>query len=235
MANQIDTLYQTVQAKLNKEQLGYLRPMYFDLFTNRNVRKLFDRLFTDLKTDVRKMNWMLDGKDLANLSEYTRQCLEHYTEVLPIDVDGTNAGCFLFPDDFEYVNDVFFGTRRVDKIHYSDLLDLEENIYAAPSDCKPMCSKVGNKLIVKPDTINKINLHYIRCPKQSKWTYTEFGGKPMFNPDANDFQDLDAPKKFFDELVSLVFEDASVYLREFNATQSANQEQSQEAQLENRQ
>ena len=229
----IDSIYQTVQAKLNKEQLGYLRPMYYNLFLNNQLRKLYDQLFTDLKTNVRKMNWMLDGKDFADLSEHTRQLLEHYSTEESIDAD--SAGVFCFPDDFEYVEDVFVGTTRVGKVHYRDFLDLQRNIYAKPSECNPICSKVGEKLKVSPNTLEKIELHYLRCPKKANWTFNDFGGKPMFNPDANDFQDVDAPKAFFDDLISLVFEDASIYLRELNATQTANQEQSQDAQLENKQ
>jgi len=230
----IDAIFSTVQAMLNKEQLGYLRPMHYNLFLNKEIRKLYDQLFTDLKTNVRKMNWMLDGRDLANLSEHTRQLLEFYSTEEEVSQEQGGKGIFLFPNDFEFAEDVFKGTTRIDKIHFNDFLDLQRNKYAKPSECSPVCSKVGQKLKVSPTSIQKIDLHYLRKPKTAKWTYVDFQGKAMFNPDSNDFQDVDMPENFYDDLISLVFEDASIYLREFNATQTANQEQAQDAQLENK-
>ena len=227
----IDTIYQTVQAKLNKEQLGYLPPINYNLFVNNGQIRIFNELFPSHKTNVRKMNWMLDGKDFADISERTRQLLEYYafeTSISPI-----SAGNYNFPDDCEKVEDVFDGNIRIDKLHYSDFKDLQRNIYAAPNSCNPICTKVGATLKVLPTGIDPITMHYIRRPKTAKWTFNEVSGKPMFNPDANDFQDVDIPYSESDALTSLVFEDASIYLRDLNATQLANQEQQQQAQLEN--
>lgn len=227
----IDSVYQTVQAKLNKEQLGYLRPLYYNLFLNDAINIVFNRAFSELKSNVRKSNWMLDGKDFAHFSEYKRQFLEYYA--YQANLSPSPAGTYPFPDDLEFIGDVFSDTKRVEKIHYSDFLELQTNIYAGPSNCNPMCSKVGDKLKVIPTTLSVLNLHYIRNPKQAKWTYVESNGKPLFNPDENDFQDIDMPTSAKNDLISLVFESASIYLREFNATQVAQQNQSQEVQIEN--
>lgn len=229
----IDSVFQTVQAKLNKEQLGYLRPLYYNLFLNDAIRLVFNRAFSELKSNVRKSNWMLDGKDFADFAEYKRQFLEYFADIAPISPDP--AGTFALPDDNEFIGDVFDGITPVEKIHYSDLMELRSNIYAAPSNCNPMCSKVGQNIIVYPESIPEIQLHYIRKPKQAKWTFIESSNKPMFNPDANDFQDIDMPETAKSDLISLVFESSSIYLREFNATQVAQANQSQEAQLENQQ
>lgn len=224
----IDSIFQTVQALLNKEQLGYLKPMKFNLFIKNAQRKIYNKYLIDLKSNVRKMNWMLDGKDFANFSEHVRQLIEYYSS------ETTLSTPFEKPNDLEFIEDVFFGDIRIEKIHYSDFLDLQRNKYASPSECNPICSLVGVNLKVSPNTIGEVNLHYLRKPLTPKWTFEEFQGKPMFNPDATDFQDVDMPESSEDELVSLVFEASSIYLRDFNATQTANQEQSQDNQLDNR-
>lgn len=227
----VDSIYQAVQARLNKEQLGYLKPHYYNPFLKNAVRKMYNKLLLDLKSNVRKMNWMLDGKDFAHLSEHIRQLVEYYSTETPSPL----VPPFILPDDLEYVEDVFFGDIRVDKIHHSDHLDLRRNIYAKPTECNPVCSKVGDRLKISPDTIGEIDLHYLRQPKTAKWTFNEFQGKPMFNPDAPDFQDVDMPPFAEDELVSLVTEQASKYLRELQLAQLENAEQTQDFQTENRQ
>ena len=130
---------------------------------------------------------------------------------------------------------MFFGSTRVDKIHYSDQLDLQANIYAKPSECSPVCSLVGKNLVVSPNTIGELTVHYLRKPKTPKWTFELFQGKEMFDPDKPDFQDVDMPPFAEDELVSLVTESASKYLRDLQLTQLENADQSQEFQTENRQ
>lgn len=227
----LDSAYKNVQKRMNKDQLGYLPPLNFNLFVRTATITLRNHLLTDLKSNVRKMNWMLDGKNFANLSEHTQQLLEHYSEIEPI----TRTTDFVFPDDFEYVEDVFDGNRRVEKLHYSDYQDLQDNNYTPPSICNPICTKVGSVLKVSPESITTINLHYLRKPKIANWTYQEVDGKPMFDPTANDYQDADIPETLFDKLVDLVFEQASVSVRDFNAVQSVNQNQQEEAQQENKQ
>ena len=93
---------------------------------------------------------------------------------------------------------------------------------------------VGRKLVVSPTTISEVNVHFIRKPLTPKWTFTNFQGKPIFNPDADDFQDVDMPPFAEDELVSLVTESASKYLRQFQIVTAENQEQAQDFQTENR-
>lgn len=227
----IDSVYKTVQAILNKDQLGHLKPMDFNLFIRNASRKIYNNYLTDLKSNVRKMNWMLDGKDFANLSEHTRQLLEYFS--FPVDITRTTD--FSLPTDLEFVEDIFNGTTRIEKVHYSDYLDLQSNTYAPPNANRPYGSKVGIVLKVSPASITTISLHYLRTPKIANWTYVEFEGKAMFDETANDYQDVDMPISSYDELVSLVTEMASIALREFNVTQLANAEQVQDAQEENKQ
>ncbi len=227
----LDSIYKTAQAILNKEQLGYLKPMDFNLFIRNAQRKVYDNYLTDLKSNVRRMNWMLDGKDFANLSEHTRQLLEYFS--VPVDISKTTD--FALPEDLEFVEDIFNGTVRIEKVHYSDYLDLQSNTYAPPSDCSPICAKVGIVLKVSPADITTISLHYLRKPKTPNWTYVEFQSKPMFDETANDYEDVDMPNSAYDELISLVVEMASISLRELNVTQAMNAEQQSDAQAENKQ
>jgi len=224
----IDDIYITVQGMLNKEQLGYLKPMLFNRFLNNSIRKVYNKMFTDLKSNVRKMNWMLDGKDFANYSEHLQQLIEFYSSEVDLNTP------FLLPTNLEFVADVFVEDKRAEKVHYSDFKDLQRNIYSKPSECAPICAKVGENLKVSPIT-DEVQLHYIRKPRIAKWTFQEVNGKPMFDETRSDFQDVDMPDSFSDALVSLTFEIASIYLKENDGVQLANLEQQQDVALENAQ
>lgn len=113
-------------------------------------------------------------------------------------------------------------------------MDLQNNIYAKPNSCIPACTKVGNSLLVSP-TQTSVNLHYLRKPKIANWTFMEVQDKPMFDPTANDYQDIDLPEAFHGKLIDLIVETASIALRMPEVTQAINQNQAQEYQAENNQ
>lgn len=228
---QIDSIYKTVQAILNKDQLGYLKPMHYNLFLRNAIRKEYNNYLIELRVNVRKSNWHLDGKDMANYSQHVQQLLEYYSEETDI-IKTTN---FLLPNDLEYIEDVFYGNTRVEKVNYSDFKDLQSNNYAKATLCSPNCAKVGLSLKVSPNDINEISLHYLRKPKEPNWTFIEFQGKPMFNPTASDFQDVDAPETSYDNIISNIVEQASKMLRDLQLTQLENADQNQELQDLNRQ
>ena len=48
MAISIDTVYQRVQAILNKENRGYISPQEFNLFANQAQLEIFEQYFFDL-------------------------------------------------------------------------------------------------------------------------------------------------------------------------------------------
>jgi hypothetical protein len=223
----IDEIYKLVQAMLNKDQLGYLSPMHFNLYVNNAVRKVYNDYLTEIRTAVRKSNWHLDGKNFAKYSEHVRQLLEYYSFVTVLTASN---GLAALPGDIEWVEDVFTlpetnkPSNRIDKVSYSVLIDL---------DSSPKCSKIGTNLEIRPDTIVEFKLHYIRKFKPAKWTFQVFSNKPMFDPTANDFQDIDMPETAKDEIVSLTFEMAAIGIRELQLAQLANVEQQTDTQEQN--
>jgi hypothetical protein len=48
MAISVDTVYQRVQAILNKENRGYISPQEFNLFANQAQLEIFEQYFFDL-------------------------------------------------------------------------------------------------------------------------------------------------------------------------------------------
>ncbi len=239
----LDKLYKTVQGVLNKDQLGDLRPLHFNLFIHKAGIEIWNDLLLALKTNVRKQNWHLDGKDFANIAEHHQQLLEYFSEVEDVVGTAVEAGPpspppplkFTLPSDLIFVEDVFANNIRVDKVSYATYQDLQANMYAKPAVSQPICTKIGKSLRVSPSTITEIDLHYLRLPKVPKWTFTEFQGKPMFDSTISDYQDIDMPENLFDKLTSRVTEMASQHLRDLPIMQSANAEQAQDVQAESKQ
>jgi len=232
----IDEIYKLVQALLNKDQLGYLSPMQYNLYLNNALRKVYNNYSTEIKTAIRKSNTHLEGKNFAKYSEKVRQLLEYYSFVRII---SANSGLAPLPVDIEWISDVFTlatetsPINRIEKVPYSVLMDLQRNIYAAPNECSPKCSKIGTNLEVLPATITEFKIHYLRKFKPAKWTFEVVLNKPMFDPTANDFQEIDMPETSKDEIVSLVFEMAAIGIRELQLAQLANQEQQTDTQEQN--
>jgi len=229
----LDTIYKTVQALVNKEQLGYIKPMDFNLYVNNGCNKIYNKAFVDLKSNVRKMNWHLDGRNLADYSEFLKQMIEHYTE------DGYTLtitdGFATPPSDMEFILDIYNGTTPIEKMDSSDYKLIQRNNYVAPTECSPVFTKIGSKIAVSPITITTAKLSYLRKPKTAKWTYEEVDGKPMYDPTKNDFQDVDIPYSLKDDLITLIYEMASKTLRETAQQQLVNQDQQQEVQQQNNQ
>ena len=227
----IDTIYKTVQGLLNKDQLGYLKPMDYNLYLNNAIRKTYNDYFTEFKVAVRKSNAHLEGKNMARHSEHLRQLLEYYSKVEPM--TATN-GLSILPTDTEFISDVFtLLNNRIEKVPYSVLIDLQRNIYVEPDECSPKCAKIGEKLEVYPVTITNFKLHYLRKFINAKWTFVLDDGKPLFDPTAQDFKDVDMPETSRDELISLVFEMAALSIRDIQAAQLANAEQQTDTQESN--
>lgn len=228
----IDRLFQTVQAGLDKEQKDYLRPLYFNLYLNSSLFTVFNKLLSDVKSNTRKSNWMLDGKNLADYEEHTKQLLEHY--LTSKNVTSEN-GYFDLSSDISLIQDVSKDSVVLEKVDIDDFTLLKRSKDNPPTECSPICTKLGHTLLVAPTSINDIDLIYLRTPGKAKWTFEEVDGKPMFDPTKSDFADVDAPPLLFDELYYSIMSQAGVATREQLVVQSAEQNENQNIQVENKQ
>ena len=234
----LDKIYKTVQAELNEAQLGGLKPLNFNLFANTAVIKVVGDILLSIKTNVRKQNWNLDGQDLADITDNSKQVIEYF--LTPYTITPTEVGAelhYILPEDNEFVKNVIVNGFLAEKLSFREYTLLQRNNYAKPSTCTPKTTKISDYLLVAPLLPINIQIIYIRKVKAPNWTFTEYQGKPVFNGTAGDFQDIDLPNTVyvFDRLVALIVEYASVYLRDFQVHQTAGEEQAQDAQIENRQ
>lgn len=231
----IDRLYQTVQAEMDKEQMDYLRPMYFNLYLNATLFEVYNKLLTDVKVHTRKSNWMLDGKNLADYEGYVKQFLEHYLTYTTNPITIAN-NAFNLPINSSFVKDVVIAEDKyAEKLDLEDFNILKRNKLSPPTECNPICTKVGQTLIVAPSTIDEINLFYLRIPNKANWTFEEVSGKPMFDPTKSDYKDVDAPELLFDDILKGILLKAGISTRDRTLIQAVAQEEATDNQIENRQ
>ena len=85
--------------------------------------------------------------------------------------------------------------------------------------------------MVYPNTITaSVDAHYLRYPREPKWTYTSVGGDPLFNQSAIDYQDFELPMSDFSDLVVKILQYAGVSIREQEVMAAAKAEELQEIQ-----
>lgn len=228
----LDRLYQTAQAIVDKETQDYLRPLYFNLYVNNGVFNIFNKLISDVKSNTRKSNWMLDGKNLADFEEHTKQLLEHYLTPTTIT---SNNGYFTLGSEIALIQDVSKDNIILEKVDVDDFTLLKRNKVSPPTDCSPICTKIGSTLMVEPISITEIDVFYLRTPEKAKWTFEEVNGKPMFNPTASDFKDVDIPEVLFDELLTDILRQVGISNREQLLVNSAIQEEQSNLKIENNQ
>ena len=91
----------------------------------------------------------------------------------------------------------------------------------------------GNTITVYPATIvSAMSSHYVRYPKDPKWTYNTVGGSPIFNSSASDYQDFEMPYSDQTTLVYKILQQAGVNIRGAQVVQFATQEELVENQEE---
>lgn len=229
----LDRLYQTALAELNEEQIFFLKPSHFNLFVNAALTEILWKLFSDLKTNVRKQNWKLDGKHLANYSEHIKQVLEFYLS--PATTISKENDQFSLGENIQFIEDIYYGDTSVEKIDTQDYNLLSRNNYSAPTECSPKATKIGNSLYVSPSSIEEIKVTYVRKPAYARWTFEMVDEKPMYDPTKPDFVELDAPEILFDDLLNIVLEKAGLAKRDPAVLQKSNREEAELIQTENRQ
>lgn len=230
----IDRVYKTVQAIANKEQLGYIQPYKFNLYANNSIYNVYSKLISDVKTNVRKSNWMLDGKHLADYSEVQKQLLEHF--LTSKEVSKVNDKITL-PEDCEFIQDLYsMQGVRIDKVDLQDFNLLKRNNYANPTSCSPVYHKMTRNLLIQPD-IDEVNISYLRKPNKAKWTFEEDSQtqKPMFDPTKDDYSDIDLPESLSNEIIVDILAQAGITIRDTNVVNYTNQEETREIQIENKQ
>jgi len=167
MAISVDTVYQRVQAILNKENRGYMTPQEYNLLANQAQLEIFEQYFYDLG----QFNRLGEiNSEYANVIDNIKEKISLFKKTSSLTKSGS---VFPLPSDIYRLGTVYYNnTTPIDQLDQNEFLYINASPLTTPSTSQPVFVRNGNDLNIYPSTIaNSINLSYIKVPSEAKWEY----------------------------------------------------------------
>lgn len=228
---------------LNKQNLGYISPMDYDVFCNLAVRDVYENLFYEYNQFINKQNKRLTSSEYGNISKNIQDQIDYYasytnnTNFVYDSVKGTwsYTGNDLYRS--ENLSLVEIATDKkidVELVSKSQLNVLKNSPMTTPSLLFPAYTRIMDEFKVVPTvpSTHTLELFYLRSPKSPKWTYTNVAGNPVFNPSASDLQDIDLHESLMIPFLTKVLNYCGMSIREAEVEQFANSEEMKKAQVQ---
>jgi len=233
----INEVRNTVLSILAKDNRGYVTPFEFNLYAKQAQLEVFERYIYLYSNAIIKQNARMHGEGYADVPKKLSEVLDTFYKVGTLTYD---APYFEAPADSYFIQKlVLNNNKEIEKVSHTKVLNLLASNLTAPSVAYPVYTLMDNdgtttsrsNFTVYPNTITaNVKAHYLRYPKEPKWTYTSVGGDPLFNPSAVDYQDFEMPMSDFSDLVVKILQYAGVSIREQEVMAAAKAEELQEIQ-----
>ena len=232
----VDTVYQTVQALVNKEQRGYLTPQEFNLFVNQVQQDIYEQYFYDLNAFREKRpEAHLLGDSVSQLMEKIRNPVG-----VTYAIQNVGSGTAL---PAGRVGRIFLGqggARRTLRLGDPDeIQNLRASRWHVDNTDDILYFDDGDKQIQVWDVGgNQITGSQIDCevitgvPRLAFWGYTVVNEKPMYNPAASRDIDLDATEQ--SDVVMKILKLAGISIEAPQVVGVASQEEQMNIQQENK-
>ena len=226
----INSVRNTVLSVLNKNNYGYLSPSDFNLFAKQAQLDLFEDAFYEYNYQINKENARQSGTGYANISKSLLEVIEGFSDSST--PQNVSQNKYLLPDDWYFINDVYYNNKTVEKISASKIRRLLNSNLTAPTAQFPAYVLRENVLDAYPNSITgtgSIEINYIRYPKVPNWTYNSLiEGTPFFNPSLPGYQDFELAADYEPDLVNKILQYAGVSIRENTVTNFGIAQEQQE-------
>jgi hypothetical protein len=232
----INEVRNTVLSILAKDNRGYITPFEFNLYAKQAQLEVFERYIYLYSNAIIKQNQRMHGEGYSDVPKKLSEVLDTFYKV---DTLTYTAPYFEAPSDSYFIQKLVLNNKEIEKVSQQKVLYLLTSNLTAPSVAYPVYTLMDNdgtttsrsNFMVYPNTITaNVDAHYLRYPKEPKWTYTSVGGDPLFNPSALDYQDFEMPMSDFSDLVVKILQYAGVSIREQEVIAAAKAEELQEIQ-----
>lgn len=237
----INEVRNTVLSILAKDNRGYVTPFEFNLFAKQAQLEIFENYIYLYSNAIIKQNSRLHGEGYSDVPKKFAEVIDTFYKITPLTFTDPY---FESPSDSYFIQKlVLGGSKEIEKVSHQKALYLLSSNLTAPSVSYPAYTMADNydntttsksNFIVYPNTItDKVDAHYIRYPKEPKWTYVAIGpndSDPLFNPSAVDYQDFELPLNDFANLVVKILQYAGVSIREEEVVAAAKSEEMQDIQ-----
>ena len=234
----INEVRNTVLSILSKDNRGYITPFEFNLYAKQAQLDVFERYIYNYSNAIIKQNARMHGEGYSDIPKKIAEVLDTF---YTIDSLVYEDPYFELPSDFYFIQKLVFNNKEVEKVSHQKILNLLSSNLTMPNVYYPVYTMTDNydgiaatKNIVQvyPDTIDSnITLHYLRFPKDPKWTYvTLTNGEPVFDQSQPDYQDFEVPLEDEFKLVQKILQYAGISIREGEVYQFAKVEEREQQQ-----
>lgn len=234
----INEVRNTVLSILAKDNRGYITPFEFNLYAKQAQLEVFERYIYLYSNAIIKQNQRMHGEGYADVPKKLSEVLDTFHKVDTLTYTAPN---FIAPVDSYFIQKLVLNdNKEIEKVSHQKILMLLSSNLTTPSVAYPAYtlqdgpSPTRSSFKVYPSTITtNVKAHYLRYPKEPKWTYVAMGANdsdPLFNPSANDYQDFELPMSDFSDLVVKILQYAGVSIREQEVMAAAKAEELQEIQ-----
>jgi len=233
----IDTVYQRVLALANKEQRGYITPQEFNLFANQAQMDIFEQYFYDINQFLRVPGNNTMYADPVDILEEKIEIF-HKSATIPGSsgvfglATASNAQGLYRLKQVRYNNPTLGHGVKVEKLTHDKFTMAANSPLTAPTLKRPAYYLKGDKIIVKPNSINSIDVNYIVKPAKVNWTYVVVGEKPLLNVNANDYQSFELHPSEETKLVIKILALAGIAIKDPSLYQVAGAEDNKNIQQE---
>lgn len=230
----INEVRNTVLSILAKDNRGYITPLEFNLYAKQAQLDVFERYIYLYSNAMIKQNQRMHGEGYSDIPKKLSEVLDTFYKVGTLMYLAPN---FIAPTDSYFIQKLVLNNKEIEKVSQQKILYLLSSNLTAPSVTYPVYTLndgiLGARanINVYPSTIiSSVFVHYLRYPKEPKWTYNLVGGDPLYNPYALDYQDFELPMSDFSDLVVKILQYAGVSIREQEVIAAAKAEELQEIQ-----
>ena len=171
MAIDVNTVYRTVLAILNKEQRGYMTPDQFNKAAAQAQLDIFNKYFDELNQLTKTPQPGLDYADrLISLDE--KMSIFRVN-----DTAGTGvAGVFGLPATLRELGNVVYNDIEVQRLSRDQFYNINKSEYTKPSLNYPIYLYEDSSIKIYPvEIITGVRLNYIRKIVNPKWGYISAG------------------------------------------------------------
>jgi hypothetical protein len=224
MAVSIDTVYQKVLVFANKEQRGYITPQEFNLFANQAQMEILNQYFYDIN------QW---SKPHGNDTEYSDMLsvLQEKLSELEVRIVDTITVTDGIYDYRTNINDLYkLGSVHtthptnsqkieIEQVNNNEWYYMQSAPLTRPTLARPVYVNRQDGLNIYPDTIEAIDISYIKQPATAQWGYFVIGDKALYDPDPSKTTDFELHSSEETELVYKILKYAGLSMQRNDVAQ----------------
>ena len=220
----VDTVYQRVQAILNKENRGYMTPQEYNLLANQAQLEVFEQYFYDLNQFNRSGEIT---NEYANIVNNIKEKINLFRTTSSI----TKANSvFTLPSNLYRLGTVYSSNYEVESIDQNDFLHINASKLTKPDSKKPVYIRNGNSITVYPDTITSVSCSFIKKPVEAKWNYVNVSNVAKY--DSSSSTNFEIHESDETTIVYKVLSYAGLVIKQADISQVAEQKDTLKTQKE---